>query len=118
MSDEKRNYILWTVKAYYDLPRDQMPEDIEAWWGEDGPDFSEWVECETETLVCESISLQDITITGDTCCEVEYVVHLSFDLSVSYEDATEEMNDSIEITLPEGWRLDGLDTVNVEHYSR
>jgi len=122
---KKRNYIVWTLKVTYDFPRAELPESIDDWWAESGPDFSEWVECETERLVCESISLQDIEIydgehLGGLCiCDVEYVIHLSFDLDVPYEDATEEMNEALTFNPPEDWTTEyGVETRSVEHYTR
>lgn len=125
MSDsKKRNYIVWTFLVTYSFPRAELPESIDDWWAECGPDFPEWAECESERLVCESVSLQDIEIhdgehLGERCmCDIEYVIHLSFDLDVPYEDATEEMGEVLTLTPPEGWETDIVETQSVEHYTR
>lgn len=122
---KKRNYIVWTFVVTYDFPRAELPKDsLDEWWAESGPDFPEWVDCESESLVCEGISLQDIEIhdgdhLGARClCDIEYVVHLSFDLDVPYEDATEEMNEALEFNPPDGWDTEDIETKSVEHYTR
>lgn len=115
----ERNYILWTIKVYYEFPASITPECIDEWWAETGPDFPEWVECESERIVCESISLQDIEIPNEGWAEVTYVIHLSFDLSVPYEDATEELNNSLPDIVPDdGFEVEGIDTVELKHYTR
>ena len=113
----KLKYILWTVKANYTFPESETPEIVEDWWAESGPDFCEWVECESELLVCDSISLQDIDLRTGSCV-VEYVIHLSFPEDTEDTDATEDMNDSLEVCPPEGWELQDLETVSTEIYTR
>jgi hypothetical protein len=114
----KRNYIVWELKAAFDFPAAETPESMDAWWDESGPDFTDWVECESETLVCECVSLEDLDIVGDGRVEVTYSIHLSFDLAVPYEDATEELNGLPDILPPDGWTLDSVSTIGLKHYAR